>query len=189
MHDPLIETLTQVATALEDLRVPYAVTGSVASSVHGEPSSTLDADIILLAPSSLVAELSAKLQPRFYAPADMLSAAARDHSFANVVDIRTSLKVDLSFIGDDPFLIEVLRRRIKSRIGTDTREFWFVTPEDIILMKLLWRKDTQSSKQWDNALNVARMKGIQMDWKYLFLQAKTLGIEPDLIKLRDDAGI
>ena len=81
------------------------------------------------------------------------------------------------------------RRRMRERIGPDSLEFWFVTPEDIILMKLLWRKDTQSAKQWENALSVAKYKGTRMDWKYLFEQAKALGIEPDLIKLRDDAGI
>ena len=56
-------------------------------------------------------------------------------------------------------------------------------------MKLLWRKDTQSTKQWDNALGVARVKGARMDWKYLFENAKSLGVEDDLIRLRDEAGI
>ena len=56
-------------------------------------------------------------------------------------------------------------------------------------MKLLWRKDTQSRKQWENALSVVRVKGVSLDWKYLFEQARTLGLEDDLIKLRDEAGI
>ena len=64
-----------------------------------------------------------------------------------------------------------------------------VTPEDIILMKLLWRRDSTSEKQWRDALSVARVKGARMDWKYLFEQAKRLGIEEDLITLRDEAGI
>lgn len=189
MDDALIETLTLVADALDELKIPYAVTGSVASSVHGEPAMTQDADLILVAPLVRAAALSTRLQPRFYAPEDMLQEAIRNSSFVNVVDTRTSLKVDLSFIGDDSFLIEVLRRRVRARIGTAPREFWFVTAEDIILMKLLWRKDTLSGKQWENALNVARVKGVHMDWKYLFDQARALKIESDLIKLRDEAGI
>ena len=189
IDDALIETLGEVASALEELGIPYAVTGSVASSVHGESSSTQDADLIVLAPIDRAAALSVRLSPRFYAPDDMLIDAARRSSFVNVVDNRTSLKVDLSFVGDDPFLLEVLRRRGRARIGGHPREFWFVTPEDIILMKLLWRKDTQSSKQWDNALNVARMKGVHMDWKYLFEQARALKLEADLIRLRNEAGI
>lgn len=102
---------------------------------------------------------------------------------------RTGLKIDLSFIGKDVFLQETLRRRVRRQIGSHPYEFWFVTPEDVILMKLVWRKDTESQKQWENALSVARVKGAWMDWKYLFEQARALEIEDDLIKLRDESGI
>jgi len=189
MDDALIDMLCAVCDALEKLDIPYAVTGSVASSVHGEPFSSLDVDLVLLASAGDAARLSTELSPRFYAPEDMLTEAARAFSFVNVVDNRTSLKVDLSFIGSNPFLRLALERRMRTRIGSHPREFWFVTPEDVILMKLLWRKDTRSQKQWDNALSVARVQGARMDWKYLFEQAKNLGIEEDLVKLRDEAGI
>jgi len=64
-----------------------------------------------------------------------------------------------------------------------------VTAEDIILMKLLWRRESRSEKQWSNALSVARVKRARLDWKYLWEQARSLGIEDDLVKLRDEAGI
>ena len=97
--------------------------------------------------------------------------------------------MDLSFVGSDPYLRQALARRVRRTIGSAEPEFWFVTAEDVILMKLLWRKDTQSTKQWDNALGVARVRGARMDWKYLFENAKSLGVEDDLIRLRDEAGI
>ncbi len=189
MDDALIETLSEIVGALEATGVVYAITGSVASSVHGEPYSSLDADIVVSSSVEQAALLSARLSPRFYAPEDMLVDAARRSAFTNLVDNRTSLKVDVSFIGEDSFLRATLRRRVRSRIGSHPSEFWFVTPEDVILMKLLWRKDTRSQKQWDNALSVARVKGARMDWKYLFEQARQLDIKEDLIALRDEAGI
>jgi len=189
LDDPIIETLVFVTTALEQARIDYAITGSLASSVHGEPKSTADADLIILAGGRQVSTLSAKLSPRFYAPEDMLRNAADSHRFVNVIDNVTSTKIDLSFAPSDGFLAECVQRRVRTNFGTGTPEFWFVTAEDIILMKLLWRKDTQSTKQWDNALSVAKVKETRMDWKYLFEQAKKLGIEDDLIKLRDEAGI
>jgi hypothetical protein len=189
MDDPLIESLTVVTDALESLGISYAITGSVASSVHGEPFDSIDADLILIALPSRAAALSQALAPRFYAPEDMLVEACRNGGFINVIDVRTSMKIDLSFVAGDLFLRQCLDRRVQARIGGHPGEFWFVTAEDIILMKLLWRKDTQSAKQWENALSVARKLGARMDWKYLFEQARTLGIEPDLIRLRDEAGI
>ena len=189
MDDALIETLKEVVGALDALRIPHAITGSVASSVYGEPYSSLDVDLVVQASSRQAADLAKRLTPRFYAPEDILTAAARDRGFTNIVDNRTGLKVDLSFVGESGFLGTVMGRRAKSKIGTDSPEVDVVTPEDVILMKLVWRKDTHSQKQWENALGVARVRGARMDWKYLFEQARELGIEDELTKLRDEAGI
>jgi hypothetical protein len=189
MTDPLIETLTVVADNLDLLEIPYAITGSVASSAHGEPIQSMDADLVLAALPSRAAAFSKSLSQRFYAPEDVLVDASKTGGFTNVIDGQTGMKIDLSFVGNDAFLQQCLGRRVRERIGSHPREFWFVTPEDIILMKLLWRKDSKSNKQWENALGVARYKGARMDWKYLFEQARSLGIEEDLIKLRDEAGI
>jgi hypothetical protein len=56
-------------------------------------------------------------------------------------------------------------------------------------MKLEWRKDTGSRKQWDNALGVVRVHGARLDWKYLFERARLLGVEGDLTALRDESGV
>jgi len=188
MNDALIESLTEVARALEHVGAAYAVTGSIASSIHGEPIQSIDVDLIVSASPEQAGKLAEMLKPRFYAEVDTLRAAAANNDFVNVIDQRTSLKVDLSFVKGE-FLTNALRRRVRSRIGGAEPEFWFVTPEDVILMKLLWRKESQSAKQWANALSVAQVRGARMDWKYLFEQARELGIEDDLVKLRDEAGI
>ena len=189
MEDTLVETLEAAVRALEAAGVVYAVTGSIASSVHSEPLMSEDVDLIVHASVEQARAVARALSPRFYAPEDMLVSAAEKHSFTNVVDNRTSLKVDFSFVPSAGYLGAALARRVKQRIGMGMPEFWFVTAEDVILMKLVWRKDTRSAKQWDNALSVARVKGARMDWKYLFEQAKKLGVEEDLERLRDEAGI
>lgn len=189
MDDALVGALTAVVEALEAVGAKYAVTGSIASSVHGEPFASLDVDLIVIASAGEAAKVAASLGPRFYAPADMLSAAAERNEFANVVDNASGLKVDLSFVAGTGYLAEALARRVRSRIGSSGPEFWFTTPEDVILMKLLWRRETRSAKQWENALSVARVRGTRMDWKYLFAKAEELGVEGDLTKLRDEAGI
>ena len=58
-----------------------------------------------------------------------------------------------------------------------------------ILMKLLGRRDTQSAKQWENALGVARVQQNRLDWHYLRHWAHQLGIEADLDRLAREAGI
>lgn len=189
MDNALLETLATVVEALDAEAVPYAVTGSIASSVYGEPHMTQDVDLVVLASPARAAAVAARIRPRFYAPEDMVTAAAAANEFANVIDGRTGLKVDLSFVPASGFLAHVLERRTRCPIGTDGPEFWLVTAEDVILMKLLWRKDTRSHKQWDNALGVARVKGVRLDWRYMFEQAAGLALTEDLEALRDEAGI
>ncbi|MEA2326641.1 MAG: hypothetical protein QOE68_1600, partial [Thermoanaerobaculia bacterium] len=41
------DLLRRICTALEMNHVPYMVTGSLASSVHGEPRSTNDLDVVI----------------------------------------------------------------------------------------------------------------------------------------------
>ncbi len=189
MQDPLVEALDRVTQALEACGIDYAVAGSVASSVHGEPFSSVDVDLVVAGNATQAAKLAENLSPEFYAPADMLTDAAERSAFVNVIDNKSGLKVDFSFIGSDPYLRQALGRRVRRTIGSAEPEFWFVTAEDVILMKLLCRKDTQSTRQWDTALGVARVRGARMDWKYLFENAKSLGVEDDLIRLRDEADI
>jgi len=174
---------------MDDAGITYAVTGSVASSIFGEPRMTQDVDVVLICKPNAVTSLAERLRPRFYAPDDMLIEASRSHGFANVVDNATGLRADLSFKTATGFMGDAIRRRKRQTLGTAGPEFWFVTPEDLLLMKLDWRRNTESAKQWADALSVARIQGTQMDWTYLLEQSQTLGVRKELEKLRDEAGI
>jgi len=189
VDDSLIHTLSEVTTLPERLRLRHAVSGSIAGSLHGEDFQSMNADVILLASAADAARIAAQLGPRFYAPEDMLLDVAVRRSFAHVIDNRTGLKVDRSFVGDSPFLRSVLDRRIRSNIGSHPAEFWFVTAEDSILMKLDWRRNSQLVKQWENALSIVRVRGAKMDWAYRHAQAKALGRSDDLTRLRDEARV
>ncbi|MGH7572131.1 MAG: hypothetical protein ACREMK_09850, partial [Gemmatimonadota bacterium] len=42
----LDDLLQHLVRALEDLEIPYALTGSIASMAYGEPRTTLDIDVV-----------------------------------------------------------------------------------------------------------------------------------------------
>ncbi len=190
MHtNEIYEVISIIATALNEAGIEYAITGSVASGVHGEPTATQDVDIIVRMTEAQARVLARALPSRFYRNEDSLAQASRTGGLANVVDLDTAFKVDLSVVPLTPFHRSVFERRQGILFEAGGERIDVVSPEDIMLMKLLWRKDTQSTKQWHNALGVARAKGARMDWKYLFEQARALDIEEDLIRLRDEAGI
>lgn len=187
--DPVVDVLEAAVTVLEAAGVEYAITGSVASSIHGEPYSSQDVDLVVRMTPEQARQIAEQFPQRFYRSEDALVQAARTCGMANLIDTETGLKVDLSVLAPSDFHDRVFERRVMDSLGGADREFAVVSAEDTILMKLAWRKDTRSAKQWDNALGVARCKGARMDWKYLFKQAAKLGIVEDLERLRDEAGI
>jgi len=187
--DPLVDLLSEVVPALEKAGIDYAVIGSVASSLQGEPHASLDVDLIVRMTPESAGKLSSELPRRFYFTPEMLAEAARNHGIANLIDNESSFKVDLSAVEATPFFETVLKRREMKPFGPDAPAFYVVTAEDIILMKLLWRKDSRSQKQWRDARGVVRVRSANLDWQYLFQQATALGIGADIEQLRDDAGV
>ncbi len=185
----ILDVIVVVVKALEAAGIEYAITGSVASGIHGEPTSTQDVDIILRMTSRQAQQVADELPDRSYCNKESLIEAAQNGGFVNLIDMETTFKVDLSVVSPTPFHREVFQRRQAKEFEPGGPTFDVVSPEDIILMKLVWRKDSRSTKQWENALSVARVKGARMDWKYLFEQAMNLDIQDDLTRLRDEAGI
>lgn len=189
VDDPLLDAISATVAALDGTGIPYAITGSIASGIYGEPIPSQDVDIGIRMTRAQAEELDSRLPQRFYRSAERMVIAAENAELCNLIDADTGLKVDLCVLASTPFYDSVMARRALKSLGAGGPEYYMVTAEDVILMKLVWRKDTRSAKQWENALSVARVQGARMDWKYMFEQARALDIEDDLVKLRDEAGI
>jgi hypothetical protein len=182
--DPFLDLLEAVCTPLEMAGVKYAITGSIASSIHGEPFDSQDVDICLYMSELQARRLATLLPQRFYRDLDAMVEAARRGGLANLLDAATGWKVDLCVLPDTEYFHSVLDRRVQASFGNGGPHFWTVSPEDIILMKLDWRKDSRSEKQWNNALSVMRSQFSRLDWKYLHHWAGRLGIMVDFEELR-----
>lgn len=187
--DALIRLLAVICDRLDALGVKHAVTGSVASSVHGQPVGSLDVDIGLRMTLAQADQFADSLPPGIYRSIEGLREAVRTNGMSNVIDIASQFKADLSVLPPEPFYDNVLERRQRIAYAPGGPTFWTVTAEDIILMKLVWRVNTRSKKQWDNALSVAHAKGARLDWKYLRQWATELSVAEDLQQLQQEAGI
>ena len=168
-----------VLEVLEDLNIPYHVGGSFASTLHGVPRQTLDADLVVDLPSTLVTPLVERLRPRFYLDDDRIrQAVARKASF-NLIDLSSGFKIDLFVKGDDPFDESELRRSIRTVLpGAGDREVPVKSAEDTILRKLQWfdAGGRVSDRQWNDILGVLKVQDERLEGRYLEEWAERLGV-------------
>lgn len=135
-----------VTQTLERLGIPYAVGGSLASSLHGVMRSTLDVDIVADRRLEHIQPLVAALSKEFYADDEMMKDAIEHHSSFNLIHYETAFKVDIFIRKPRAFDQMQLERRRTSVITTGPEESIYLTsPEDTILANLLDRALKESA--------------------------------------------
>lgn len=91
--------LLEVAERLDRLGIEYLLGGSLASSLHGEPRSTVDIDLAIVLPEAAVADLVAALESAFFVDPESVRRAVREGTSVNVLHRETMMKVDLFLLG------------------------------------------------------------------------------------------
>jgi len=187
--DPIAVALT-VADIFERLNIDYFAGGSLASSIHGEPRSTVDIDLIAdLRPAHVAPVLSA-LEKDFYVTEEAMTEAIRFTASFNAIHLATAVKVDVYVAGADPFNAERLAHRQRAQIWPEPPGELFVdTAEHIVLRKLEWyrRGDEVSDRQWRDVVGVLRVQQGQLDEARMDHWAERLGVTDLLQRAREDA--
>ncbi len=194
MKNPDILAATEpVAEAFEKMGILYYIGGSVASSAYGIARSTMDVDMVSDLKPEHVRSFVRMLEPSYYIDENMiLDAIGRCSSF-NIIHLETMLKIDVFITKNAPYDIETFKRRRKDTLDEDRRasEFYLVSPEDIVLNKLVWFRlgGGVSDRQWNDVLGVLKVQKDSLDKKYLQHWAPELKVKDLLEKAFQDAGI
>ncbi len=181
------ELLKKVIQALEDVGIDYMITGSTASSLQGEPRLTHDIDLVVDIPKSAVDELVAAFPPLdFYLDRGSILDAIDNHGMFNLIEVTAGDKVDFWMLKDEPFdRSRFSRKHAEEFMGIKIQ---VSSPEDTILMKLKWAKESGGSeKQFIDALRVYEVQFGRLDIDYLAYWIKELGIEPMWERLEAEA--
>jgi hypothetical protein len=170
------EAVSRLVRRLEGLGIPYMIAGSLASSHHGLPRATNDADIVVdPSPEALDALVTGLAADGYYVDARTAREALHGRRLFNVIDPETAFKLDLIVRKDRPFSRQEFERRERSQLGG--LDVTIATPEDTILSKLEWaRKGGGSERQLADALGVLQVCGDRIDRAYVEKWAQALAV-------------
>lgn len=168
--------LKKVIQTLERAGIQYMITGSVVSSLQGQPRSTHDIDMVIAVEKSKAHELAKAFPPPdFYLDEHSIIDAVNTQSMFNLIDLRTGDKVDFWILTNEAFDRSRFSRRYSEEfMGIDMK---VSSPEDTILSKLRWTKlSGGSEKQFTDALRVYEVQHGKLDLNYLEHWAKELDV-------------
>jgi len=186
-----LDVVHAVAEVLESLGIRYAVGGSVASGMYGEPRSTHDVDLILDLRLEHVSPLVGAMTESFFIPETAVREALARRSSFQAVHRKLFVKVDLFVCGEGVLDQEQIERRVKRPVAEDDpRQIFVTSPELILLRKLDWFRmtDETSERQWRDVLGVLKVSGSNLDVAYLRRTAGSLGLGALLERALLEAG-
>lgn len=181
----ILAALDPVVKVFEKIGISYYLGGSVASSAYGIARATLDVDLVADLSAQHVNPLTEMLKSDYYIDKEMILDAIKRRSSFNLIHLETMLKVDIFIIKDRPYDGVAFQRKRKDTLDEEqgAAEFYFASPEDIILNKLEWFQmgGKVSERQWHDVLGIMKVQSELMDKEYLRHWAKKLGIS-DLLE-------
>ncbi|QQG42701.1 MAG: nucleotidyltransferase [Candidatus Giovannonibacteria bacterium] len=176
--------LVNVAQILERLNIPYIITGGIAVLVWGRPRFTADIDIVVELKTSDISKLEKALRELSgagYIDKQSIEKAILQEGEFNFVDGETGVKVDFWMLKRNAFDVSRLRRKIAKEILG--QKVYFSSPEDLILIKLQWFKESGSSRQLEDVESILKISGSELDIEYLKMWALRIGVAEMLEKL------
>jgi hypothetical protein len=182
------DLLIEAVAALESAGVGYMLTGSLASSLQGEPRATHDIDLVIEIDLRAVDVLARAFSaPRYFF--DQLAAreALSQRGMFQLLDTASGDKIDFWGLTDAEFDRSRFSRRVAVSIFGS--QVWLTSPEDTILQKLKWASESGGSeRQSGDALGVYEVQAGALDEAYLDDWAGRLGLSALLAVVRQQAG-
>lgn len=179
--DDYIKVLLMVGSRLEQAGIAYMLSGSTAMNFYARPRMTRDVDIVIELAAPNVERMVHLFQEDFSVDEQEIREALARQSLFNLIHYDTVVKVDCVVRKKSAYRQEEFSRR--RAILVEGQRIWIVSPEDLVLSKLDWARESLSELQFGDVRNILdAVPGL--DWAYMEHWARDLGIEPLLEKVK-----
>jgi hypothetical protein len=155
----------KIIDVLDSCNIPYMLSGSVAMSLYIVPRATQDFDFIVYLRPQDIERFVENFKEGYYCDKDDIEDAVQKRRMFNIIDHATGFKADFVVLKSDPFRQNEFSRRIPMEFFGKT--IYVVSPEDLIISKLIWIQELQSAVQMADIKNLAISDNL--DWEYINL--------------------
>ena len=169
-----LQILKFVCDQLESAKIPYMLTGSLASHFYAVPRMTRDIDIVIETIHLNIDRFFRMFQTDFYLTKNTIVEAIENEGMFNIIHNQFVFKIDFIIRKTSAYrLAEFQRRR---RLQLNHFETWVVSLEDLILSKLFWAKDSLSQLQLNDVKHLLAANS-NIDERYLNIWVKELELQ------------
>ena len=169
MFEELI-VLKLVCQKLDSAKIPYMLTGSFAANFYAVPRMTRDIDIVIEIHKPTDTHMLMQLfQNEFYIDKASIDEAQKTYGMFNIIHNEFIFKIDFIIRKNTPYSYTEFQR--KNRVLFDGIPVWIVSPEDLIISKLLWAKDSMSEMQFRDVKNLLQsIKNLNLEYLSEWIQ-------------------
>lgn len=179
--DEQLRFLLAIAERLDRAGISYMVTGSVALAVYATPRMTRDIDIVVEIDQADVSTIVGLFEHDCFIDAESVSRAVSAPGMFNIIHNDWIVKADFVVRRTEAYRITEFERR--QTIEIEGRPVVFVAPEDLILSKLWWARESASELQERDVRDL--LEAVEdLDLEYLQRWAAELGVGEPLDRLR-----
>jgi hypothetical protein len=175
--------LISIAKVLDELKIDYYVSGGFAVSVWAKPRFTADIDLIIKMThqeKKSLAQKIKKLFPEGYLDPEQIDTALARHGEFNFIEPDTGMKVDFWVAKDEDFEKECFKNSKIKDVGYKVK---FISSENLIISKLIWYSQTNSSRHIEDAQNVLKLA--EPNKNYIKKWALKLKLENEFEKMEN----
>lgn len=158
----MISFLKKLVGYFNQENIPYMLSGSVAMSIYAIPRFTRDFDFVVHLQQKDVDGLVEYFKDGYYCDKDAVREAINNRSMFNIIDFETNYKADFIILKDEPYRINEFKRR--KELDFSDIKIMVVSTEDLIISKIIWIQQFDSSIQKEDLRILLELKEIDMNY-------------------------
>ncbi len=193
----LIAAMLPVLHAFDELRVPYYLGGSLASSLHGMQQLAQDIDLVVDLGEPTLPSLFELLQQHYLLDEDEIRKTIRVRTSFPLIHLNSLMKVDVVLTKRDAFDASMCQLTTQHRLDNRYPPFQLASASEMILFKLQrYQRDERlrtdgmlNDAEWNDILGMLKVQGSDLDLPLLEAWARALDMTDTWRRALVDAGL